>query len=327
MNILIFNPSFNPHGGIRVIIEWANHLKRLGHHVVLHTVEDGVCDWINIEPGIVHLSGKTLYPRGYDHIIATTPQFAHAMAKHKDSGKVWYFMQMAEELFSDNPSYQQQCISSYYLGLPIITISHWIEYRLRMMGVTTPIYQVGNGWDQSFVPGVKDEKPTVLVANWQGFNPCKDVEEIGPKTAKYLKQKYGMSVLSFSGSSLSTLPNVPDEFYHKATTPQLVSLYQRAWFTIQATRIDAWSTVGMESLSCHTPLIRGIVCGDEYLRHNYNCLKGGYHLDEMIYLADQAYNNSDLSTDLTGGTLETLTMNSWNRWMTYIESLLLNNPN
>lgn len=283
MNILIITPTLRPHGGVRVILEWAKHLAK-NNHTVLQCV-DGGGDCIPDES--VHvLFGKDIDPKGFDVIISCSPQITWMLHAAGIKYPVVHFLQMCEELFDPVSPNNQKIISSYFADTPIITIAHWIAYRLRNMGVRNPIHVVGNGYDLDFwkETGEYPERHGVLLANVSSYNQCKDVQGLTLKAGKYLQQKHDLPLYSY-GFGRQPAPFI-DHHERNVDAVDLRSLYNRVNFTVQATRIDAWSTVGVESLACKTPIVRAIKVGDEYLQHLVNCRRTSYELDELIYQCD-----------------------------------------
>ena len=61
MNITITLPGTSPHGGIRVIIEWANWLA--SHHEVTVLCSGRKPTWINVDPRIVTGSVMVMFTK------------------------------------------------------------------------------------------------------------------------------------------------------------------------------------------------------------------------------------------------------------------------
>ncbi len=317
MTILIVSPRLNPHGGTRVLAEWANGLKALGHHVVFQVTDAAEnTSWVTLRSDIFTIQSKDVDPRPYDVVIASTPPIATAL---RNFDNVVYLLQMAEELFSPwDQNWVHTCQNSYFLGHPIITCSRWVEYRLRNMGVNTPIFYVGNGGRFGKLEVPKETEPCILVPNWESYNSAKDIHNLAPKCARYLKQKHGVRVLTFSNLPAATLVKVPDEYYVAISERDIEILNKRSWFSVQSSRFDAWSLSGMEALFNGRTLARAIVAGDDYLVHMRNCLRGGYDLDELIYNAERLLEDETLRDNLAN-TEDLLT---WDEQCKIIERIL-----
>ena len=292
MNILIISPCLRTHGGIRLLVDMATLLKNRGHHVVFHSIDPSTEEeeqWANLQ--VYYTKGNDLYLLGYDVIIIGTPPLAGILKDYPV--KKFMFLQMAEEMFMpDNLDWFYSCNSGYYSGVPIITYSHWLMHRLRSMGVNSQMHYIDPGVDERFVNKGK-ERGYVLVANWNAQNSVKDIDILGPRVAGFLKKKYGVKIVGYGAERPKVYSDVCDEYVVNAGVEDLVELYNGALFTIQATRFDCRSLVGMESISCGTPVCRGIISGDEDVKHLINSVRCNYNIDEMIFWADKMYSNRE----------------------------------
>lgn len=324
MKILIISPSINIHGGIRVIVEWANHLSRAGHDVTLQ-IENGDLhpEWISIDDAVSKRPGPNWNPEGYDVAVATTPYIATRLDGVQTSAKKFFLLQMAENLFApDNRNYVSTCRRSYAVDMPIIGISQWVEEYVRQYRGDKKMYYIGNGVSDHFQPGKKDEGLTVLAEGWECYNPAKDVNNYGPKCAQHLKEKYGARIIAYSQFPLKTMPAVPDEYYHAPAIEILTSLYQRPKLMIKATRFDARSCAPVEAMACGTVTARAIEKGDDDLIHEYNCLKGPYSLDTLIHNAERILDSDTFRKQLeANGRKYRKRYLSWTKWMEEVEKI------
>lgn len=325
MKILIVTPSLNIHGGIRVLVEWANYLSRRGHEVTLQ-IENGAMSppngWIDIEPGVATLPGMFWRISDYDIAVAGTPNIANRMDT-QTGAKSFFLLQMAEDLFAPgNKGYVQQCLQSYRVNMPIIGISKWVEEYVKSKGRTGKMYYIGNGVSDHFQPGNKDEELTVLAEGWNGYNPAKDTGQITAKLAEWIKKTYGARIIAYSQFPAQHHQNVPDEYYTAPGTVEIKRLYQRSHIMIKATRYDARSCAPVEAMACGTPTVRGLVKGDDDLIHEKNCLRGGYDLEELMVLTRAMIENDDLRHKLTSNGLQYREKYlSWDYWIDQVEKI------
>lgn len=324
MKILIISPSLNIHGGIRVLVEWANHLSRRGHDVTLQ-VEGGnmAADWIDIDPTVTVRPGPLWTAGAYDVAVAGTPSIALRLDP-VPGPKKFFLLQMAEDLFSPNDArYVKQCLMSYRVKMPIIGISKWVEEYVRNHGRNDgPMHYIGNGVTDHFRPGPKDEPLTVLVEGWECYNPAKDVSNLGPRVAAHLKEKYGARILAYSQFPLRTSPGVPDEYYHAPPLNILVSLYQRAHLMLKATRFDARSCAPVEAMACGTVTARAIEKGDDDLIDGYNALCSGYRLEDLTANAERLIEDKKLRAALEkNGRKYRARYLDWDKWMQEVERI------
>ena len=206
MKILITCPTMGIHGGVRVIIEWANHLSRRGHAVTLHIVRPinyRWNPWISIDEAVQIRISQAINLDGFDIAVATFPAAALAMDADSSFCKKFFFLQMLENLFDPNPAWHKLCFQSYQVKYPIIGISKWVEEEVRKHRGDGKMYYVGNGVSDDFKPGQKDEGLTVLVEGWGGYNDAKDVDLLAPRVAEVLHKEYGAKIIAFSQFTLA----------------------------------------------------------------------------------------------------------------------------
>ena len=264
-NVFITIPDFSLHGGIRVILEWANRLT-VWHSVHLHNLKGEThCNWFNINPD-VKLVGANM--KGMDILIITSPHSIHFQDRPDLPERTFIFMQMCEHMFKPNDKdWQRKCYTFYTSKHHLISISKWninvITNQFGRKGVT---HYVGNGVNLDHFPisnKPKDEG-TVLIEGWESGNSSKDPDHIGPKVAARLKAD-GYSICAYSAKPLVTMSDVPDEYYCKPSLAQLNELYERATILIKATKYDARSCAPMEAMTKGTVTVRGIIEGDDDL--------------------------------------------------------------
>lgn len=332
MKILIVSPSLNPHGGIRVIIEWCNTLARKGHDVTLQ-VESGdiTAHWINIDPEVLVLPGPNWEIFTFDVVVATTPPIAIKLEPMRGKAKKFYFLQMAEHLFAPhNQLWVNTCVRSYNTSMPLIGISGWVQkevMRHRNNGV--PVYYIGNGVSEDFKPGPKHDEFTVFVESWGGYpnnsNPAKDIDQLGPKAARHMKQKFGVRVTAYHQSPCWIHCDVPDVFYTQPDQATLIRLNQEAQFLIKASKYDARSTAPVEAMACGTTCARAILAGDDDLQDDYNCLESGYDLDALVADCETLYFREDIRKRLVSNGLQYRKKYlSWDYWMDVVLDIFEN---
>ena len=329
MKIYITSPSLNPHGGVRVIVEWANHLARRGHHVDLHVFQyyHGA-RWIEIDEKVNQIQGTLWQVSDHDIVIATTPQLALQLKDLQVQGDKYFFLQMAEELFQpSNKGYVKMVQDSYHVPFPIIGISKWVERHIRRLGRKGVMHYIGNGVSKHFQPGDKDKELTILVEGWEGYNYAKDTEAIGPQLAKYLKERYRANIIAYSQHACKTMSSVPDEFYQQPSPSRLVRLYQRPLFMIKATKYDARSCAPMEAMACGTMTVRGIDNGDDDLIDGFNCFKTSYNFEYMKNICDTILGNTECIDAITENGLNyRKQFLDWDYWMSQVEMIFEGKP-
>lgn len=332
MKILILAPSLAIHGGVRVIVEWANHLAERGHEVVLQVIDPSKDrSWIAINEAVDLRFGQAS-DWTCDVVLATTPPLAVMISQMDLRAKRFYLLQMAEDIFWNDKRWLETCLKSYQVSFPVIGISQWVQSYIESKGRKAPTYYIGNGVSRDFQPGKKDKGLTVLVEGWIGYNYAKDQDAIGPKVAKRLKEKYGARIVAFSQFPLRNAPaklfpvhEEYDEYYTAPSGAELVQLYQRATIMVKASRFDARSCAPVEAMSCGTVTARALMRGDDDLYHGINCLRCGYDEEQLFGIASRLIEDKQLQATLQARGLKYREdWLSWERWISVVEDIFTN---
>lgn len=324
MNLFITTPTLKvPHGGTRVINEWAARLSEW-HDVTLF-VQNGSteCNWFDLPSKIVRTNNENL-ARQADCVIITSPHSIHLQNYIKPGAKGFVFMQMLEHMFApNNKTFQRQCKAFYKTRLPMIYESPWnLDFVVNRMGRRGKNYIVGNGVNLDHFPIQREHKDNyILVEGWEASNPTKDDLHLGPLVAKQLKAE-GYKVLAFSQKPLSTHTDVPDEYYQLPSLERINDLYNRAKILIKATHFDNRSTAPLEAMTKATPTARAIEKGDEDLIHEYNCLRGPYTYDALYDNAKRLLTDDELYDKIQDNCVDYVTTYTWDYWMGKIRTII-----
>lgn len=324
MRITLTIPGFVPHGGIRVILEWANGLTKLGHDVSLLCKAYETCKWFKIDKRVNIYSNPDVVLPSTDIFVICSPHSID-LEKHPHApNKVFIFMQMLEHYFSPNdPGWIQSCNKFYLSRHPLISISRWNIEHLKKLGRKSPTYYIGNGINQKDFPIKKCSKRgnVVLVEGWEVNNPSKDSNLIAHSVANQLK-KDGCTILAYSQSELKTYPDIPDEYHRLPSLKKINELYERADILLKASHYDARSTSPIEAMTKGCIPIRAIDKGDDDLVHFVNCLRSGYNAHEMYANAKLVLNDKRLKAELSKNCLEYVRNNTWSHHIVGIERIL-----
>ncbi len=333
MRILITTPSLTvPHGGTRVLNEWASGLSRLGHTVAL-LVNSGepVCNWYKIPAEVIVTKDKNML-QWADIVIIGSPHSIYLARGLKPTQKVFIFLQMIEHLFKpDDSKFYQKCLDTYTSPYPLICISKWNADMLRrQFGRTGKIYYIGNGINLNDFPVEQCQKDgkTILVEGWECNNPTKDTEHIAPRVAKKLKEQ-GYTILAYGQKPLTTMADVPHEYYQQPSLDQLNELYRRATILLKASKYDARSTAPIEAMTKGTPTVRAIIKGDDDLIGSYNCARVEYSFDEMLRatqtILTNEYVNEMMCKVIAANCIDYVKIYNWDYWLPIINELICKN--
>lgn len=342
MTILISIPNWtNPHGGLRVIMEWANRLTKW-HTVYLYNMKgETSCSWFKLDSQVTLCDVSKFWE--VECVILTSPHSSHLMDMVLSRQKCFLFLQMMEHMFRPNDlSWLQQCKAFYSGRYPIISISEWniemlqsdfieheemVNFELDPSGnpvrLAKPVYYVGNGvnFNEFPVQAITKDKKTVLIEGWECSNPSKDVDLIAHQVAGRLKRE-GYRVIAYGGMPIKTNRGNLSEYYYRPTTSVMNMLYAESSVLIKASKYDARACAPMEAMTKGTVTARAIIKGDDDLINGYNCLRSGYDAAILYENAKELLVNSELYAELSRNCLEYVQKNTWDYWMEKINALL-----
>ena len=281
MKIVITCPNINAqHGGIRVILEWANRLTDLGHVVyILDQAKRLKCNWFPVRAKIVNNSYILCHA---DCLIVTSPHGIEYLDRLIP--KKFVFIQMMEHHFRpDNKKWVEMCMKFYQNPYPTFCISQWnIEELTYKWGKTGPIHYITNGMNLDHFPiknPVKDGN-TILIESPVTNNPSKDPDLLQIKVGQRLMAD-GYKVIGYGREPIEY--NLT-EYHVKPDLNTLNDLYSRATILLKATRMDARSTSPMEAMTKGCVTVRGIEMGDDDLT-NENAYRCGYNERDLYNTA------------------------------------------
>lgn len=314
MNIFITCPNpRNPHGGLRVIFEWAKYLS-YHHKVYLYFLDGAVPKWYSLSDRINVCDFSKFME--CDCVIFTSPHSADMLDLVLPKQKCFLFLQMAEDMFyPTDRNWFRLCKKFYQANYKMFCISKWLidylndNFHRSNFNFT---YYLNNGIDKISFPIIRNSKlkddKTILIEGFEpGNNPTKDSERISVSISKKLMQK-GYRVLAYSqhkslaGKSIS-------EYYIQPSLDKLNELYERSTLLIKASKYDARSTSPIEAMTKGTVTIRGIIKGDDDLVHNVNCLRVEYNEQQIMQSIEQFYSSNELRSKLVQGVYDHVIQN------------------
>ncbi|HRG20209.1 MAG TPA: hypothetical protein PLQ57_04235 [Saprospiraceae bacterium] len=318
MKIALTIPGFSAHGGINVILEWANRLSEF-HEVTLITSKLGKHQWYPLDKAVKVTTD--IYLKKYDCLIVCSPHHSFLLESKHLPEKCFVFMQMLEDKFKPQDiSWQRACKEFYNSKFPMFYISEW-NYKEIKRSNDQDVY-LGNGVNFDLFP-LEDpiKENVILVEGWEPGNPTKDVDYIGARVAKELKKLYGCKVLAYSQLPCKEFMDVPDEYHVKPNLETLNSLYRRAKIFIKATKCDARSTAPLEAATKNCIVVRGIDKGDDDLFVE-NCYKIGYNYNQVLSAAIQAFDNPEKAKKKAEELQSQIRIYDWFYWMAKVREII-----
>ena len=321
--ICITCPGFSVHGGIRILLEWAN---RLPDTVILNTSKSNALpDWFDNR---VRITKDVSILKKCDVLIIGSPHGIDLEHHRWAPKKVFIFLQMMEHIFKDSESWMRQCMKFYKSPNPMILGSHWNHQWCKDFGRSAPTYYVGNGVNLNDFPIVdkKHNDKTILIEGWESYNPAKDVDNLGPVVGGRLKSD-GYRILAYSQFPLKTYPEIPDEYYCKPDLKTLNSLYERATILVKATKYDARALAPMEAMTKATVTARAIVNGDDDRINDVTALRCAYEEEALYQTSRRLLDDHELRMRLSENCVEYVQKFSWDYYMKQVTDIIEGNPN
>jgi len=321
--ICITCPGFSVHGGIRIILEWAN---RLPDAVILNTSKStALPDWFDNR---VPITKNVAILKQCDVLIIASPHGINLEHHRWAPKKVFIFLQMMEHIFKDSEPWLRQCMKFYKSPNPMILGSHWNYQWCKDFGRTAATYYVGNGVNLNDFPIVekKHNDKTILIEGWESYNPAKDVDNLGPVVGGRLKSD-GYRILAYSQFALKTYPEIPDEYYQKPDLQTLNSLYERATILVKATKYDARALAPMEGMTKGTVTARAIVHGDDDLINDVTALRCAYDEESLYQTSRRLLDDHELRGQLSENCLEYVQKFNWDYYMKQVMEIIEGHPN
>lgn len=326
MKIFLTIPSVAiPHGGMRVIMEWANRLTEW-HQVYLYVEKRGTCDWFKLSPKVTMISNPH-FIRNCDCLIITSPHSMHFENHTYCPKKVFIFLQMMEHMFHGGEEWMLKCLKFYRSKHPMILISEWNKRSLiKDFHREGEMHYVGNGVNLEDFPinnSLAKDGKTVLVEGWEGYNQAKDVDMIGPKVATRLKEE-GYTVVAYGQVPLKTMPAALSAYHYRPTLQLINKLYDEATIMIKASRYDARSCSPVEAMTKGTVTARAIIEGDDDLTDGQNCIKVGYDEELLYRSAIRLLTRDNLRLCLASSCRAYVQKYDWPYWMNIINEIITN---
>lgn len=322
MNITLTCPGFSVHGGIRIVLEWANRLSE-DNIVSVLSPDRKRPTWFKLKPEVQIITRL----QKCDILIICSPHHIE-LQESKHAKKVFIFLQMMEHLFRPlDKKWLTKCKQFYASNHPMILGSNWnYVWCKEKFGRTAPTYYVGNGVNLDDFPIRQSEKCNiVLVEGWQSSNPVKDTDHIGPKVAARLKED-GYQIIAYSALPLKTMPHVPDWYMQKPSLEQMNAAYNNATILIKATKYDARALAPMEAMTKACVTARAIILGDDDLIHNVTALRCEYDEEQLYQTAKKLLTDHQLRNELSVNCLRYVQEFSWDLYMDKIRKILSGNP-
>jgi len=284
MRITFISPPVNFGGGTKVIVIYAQHLKRMGHTVRIVSpppmkvsLLGKIKSWLNGNGWISDLSRSRshLDGSGVDHhildryravtdddvpdgdiVIATwwlTAEWLARLSARK--GAKVYFIQ-GHEIHDHLPVSRSQ--ATYRFAFHKIVIAQWLKQMMTEQYGDSLVDVVPNSVDRTqFFAPARGKQLVPTVGFLYAAGQVKGVESTLAALRIVRERIPGLHVISFGSQRQSPSLPLPKcvEFLHLPPQGEIRSLYARCDVWITASRSEGFNLPALEAMACRTPVV------------------------------------------------------------------------
>jgi len=267
-------PTTNITGGVAVVCEHLNRLKKLGYKVLIASYDNKTnLSWFPKQSvKIIPLKNNKKIVESYDIVVATGWITAYELALLNIKRKI-YFVQSDETRFYPEGSFLKSRVEyTYHLPFEYMTEARWIrdwlknEYNHKAEyvpnGVNTEIFYP----DTPLEPKPKNKKRILLEG---AINlPFKGMEE-----AFKVVQDLDCEVWCVSYDGKPKPEWHCDRFFEKVPMNQMRRIYSSCDILLKLSRVEGFFGPPLEMMACGgIPIVAKVTGYDEYIVHKKNAI-------------------------------------------------------
>lgn len=296
-------PSCKINGGYKIVYEYANYLVRNGDDItILYNADKGKNSkgipelpvyfvriylassgpkWFDLDKKIKQKAIYNLEKYNldvFDVVVATAATTSRYVAKAQ--GRKFYFVQDFE-IWANS---EEDLIESYNLPFEIITISRWLERKLKAV-THNKIQYIPNGINNDVFKNTRNSKNRVRYSVCMLYHklPRKGAD-IGIRVLFRLKEKYPEMVAYLFGSPKRD-SNWPEwiKYQRNATETQVAQNMNKSRVFLCTSRQEGFGLTGLESIFCGCALVTTDCLGIREYANTNNSLICKVDDEEAIY--------------------------------------------
>jgi len=266
-------PDLGISGGIAVVLNHVNRLKKRGYETIIFSVNPnfGDIDWFSNEVDVYPL--KNAYGKFYNQIgviIATHWSTVQYLKKIKADRKV-YFVQSDERRFFPTDENIRKINETYEMDVEYMTEAIWIQRWLKEE-FGHDVYYVPNGIDEKiFYPTEplisKKKKKRVLLEGpidiwFKGMNESyKAIKDLNCEI--WIVSSFGFPLSGWHYNA----------FFNCVPFTEMNKIYSSCDILLKMSKVEGFFGPPIEAMSCGCAVVVGKVTGyDEYIKDGYNAL-------------------------------------------------------
>ena len=280
MKIVFVLPALGNYGGVKSVVQLANHLLSSGVSTEICLTEPhGHTN--NFEPLVRVSTLKNLQARPHDPIsqpklfVATrhdTLAIALSLAANQDRGRVIYFVQDYEpDFYEPESELERDAEATYRNEIPKIVKSNWLKQKLDILGGNTTVIEGGVNTNSFFPPVLNLERDYVFAAAIRHGSPRRNSGFVMKVVAEYSSRSPGAKIALF-GDDVDTksLPKGVDSL-GLLSEHEVAELMRNTRVIIDPSLFQGWGRPGLEGLLCGAlPIVTPFGGITEWATHRHN---------------------------------------------------------
>lgn len=349
MRINFIVPFTSKTGGIKIVFEYANRLKKRGHDVIIYVPmiayrfnNEGIIGklkiiksslgntfkrgtrvkWfdLNVPIRLIPLI-KSKYIRNADVVIATAWPTAYDVYNlNNDKGEKYYFIQ-GYEVWSGS---KFEVDDTYRLPLKQIVIAQWLKDLMNGKFKNTNAVVAYSGID--FREFYNDNKvfDNNIISMMYSNQKSKGYKE-GLEAFERIKNKYPDLKLVLFGMEKGN--DIPDcaEFHLNPSKEELREIYSNSDIFIFPSKFEGWGLTPLEAMACKCAVVGTKVgCMCEIGIHKRNAmLSEPNDIEAMSYNIECLLNNKQLLESISQKGYKTVLKFGWDKSVKKFEKILM----
>jgi glycosyltransferase involved in cell wall biosynthesis len=296
-------------GGVRVLLNFANQLAKMGHEVSITTMLHRA-GWFQLSPEIRLIKSRSIYDVGrfylstrlanirktsnliseikfllklYDLVpksdinIATFSMTTYVALLKSYQAVPFYHMQHMETIFTDDPARKEAIRNTYFLPMYKVANSTWLRDRVfELTGVKYPILNAAVEHDIFYPRQKRNDKVNEFDVVALGKGGWKNALGIYQAVEKLRKRHsdFKIRLHYFGGSPPAGVPfnNYYNIFHKNISDEELAQLYSDSDVQVTFSLAESFPLPPLEAMACGTAVITTPYGTEDYAFDGQNAL-------------------------------------------------------
>ncbi|NMB57352.1 glycosyltransferase family 4 protein [Candidatus Beckwithbacteria bacterium] len=318
-------PATKITGGVAVVCEHLNRLKKLGYKTLIVSCDNKTdLSWFpNQSVKVVPLKGNQKLIERYETVVATGWITAYELLLIKVRRKM-YLVQSDETRFYPIGSYLKTRVKrTYTFPFKFITIAKWLQKFLKN-NFNQDSYYIPNGIntnifypDTLLTPKPKNKKRILLEG---AINlPFKGMEQ-----AFKIVQDCDCEVWCVSYDGRPKPEWHCDRFFEKVPMQEMRHIYSSCDIMLKLSRVEGFFGPPLEMMACGgVPIVAQVTGCEEYIKDGYNALLTEFsNVKKTKQLLNKLISNQKLYNYLQTNSYKTVQAMNWDKTITRLQKII-----